>query len=314
MTRTDRPDPVRQSRRDGGRPEIGRFGVWASQLGLLPAEAAGQQARQLEALGFDTLWVGEASSKEALTHAGQLLAATERVTVATGIANLWARDATAMANGARTLAEAHRARFVLGIGASHPPLLERRGQRYDRPLAATRAYLQAMARADWSGPPVDDPPVVLAALGPRMLALAGEAAAGAHTFLVPVEHTRRARERLGRGPWLAPEQAVVLADTRAEARRRCDRHLEGYLSLANYRRNVERLGWPVDDPSDVPDDLFDALIAWGDADTVAARVRDHLEAGADHVAVHGFSDRWDHFPVDELEAVVTALRSGGHPS
>ena len=287
--------------------EIGTVGVWASQLGLLPADEAGRHARRFEELGFATLWIGEASSKEALTHAALLLAATERVTVATGIANLWARDATAMINGARTLAEAYPGRFVLGIGASHPPLLVRRGQHYDRPLTATREYLAAMARAAWSGPDLEDPPVVLAALGSRMLQLAAEATRGAHTFLVPVEHTRRARRVLGPDRWLAPEQAVVLADTRAEARRRCDRHLEAYLSLGNYRRNLERLGWSVD-PSAVPDDLFDALVAWGDPDTVAGRVHQHLDAGADHVALHGFSDRRERVPSDELAAVLAVVR------
>ncbi len=286
---------------------IGTYGVWASQLGLLPAADAGAHARALEDLGFQTLWIGEAATKEALTHAGLLLAATETVTIATGIANLWARDATAMVNAGRTLAEAHPGRFVLGIGASHPPLLDRRGQQYRKPLTATREYLQAMQQADWKGPDVTDPPVVIAALGPRMLELAAEATRGAHTFLVPPEHTRRARQALGPDRWLAPEQAVVLADTREAARRRCDRHLEGYLSLANYRRNLERLGWQVDDPAAVPDELFDELIAWGDAATIAARVRAHLDAGADHVALHGFSGQRDRFPVDELAEVLAAL-------
>ncbi|MBW3621552.1 MAG: TIGR03620 family F420-dependent LLM class oxidoreductase [Actinobacteria bacterium] len=288
---------------------IGTYGVWASQLGLLPAEDAAAHARTLEELGFDTLWVGEASTKEALTHAGLLLAATDTITVATGIANLWARDATAMVNGARTLADAYPGRFVLGIGASHPPLLDRRGQGYDKPLTATREYLEAMTKADWTGPEVADPPTVLAALGPKMLALAAEASDGAHTFLVPVEHTRRARQALGPDRWLAPEQAVVVADSRAAARRLCDGHLAGYLSLGNYRRNLERLGWDVADPTDVPDDLFDALIAWGDPEGVAARVREHLDAGADHVALHGFTDRRERFPVDDLAAVLAALRS-----
>lgn len=286
---------------------IGTFGVWASQLGLLPTPDAATHARALEQMGYTTVWVGEASTREALTHAGLLLAATSTLTVATGIANLWARDATAMINAARTLAEAYPGRFVLGIGASHPPLLERRGQQYGKPLAATREYLDAMARADWTGPDVTDPPVLLAALGPRMIGLAAEAARGAHTFLVPVEHTRRARAALGPDRWLVPEQAVVLADTRTQARRLCDGHLEGYLSLGNYRRNLERLGWTVEDPSDVADDLFDALIAWGDVDTVAGRVREHLDAGADHVALHAFSEQRDLFPTEQLRSILRAL-------
>lgn len=287
---------------------LGSLGVWASQLGLLPAADAARHARGLEQQGYTSLWVGEAATKEALTHAALLLAATSSITVATGIANLWVRDATAMINGARTLAEAYPGRFVLGIGASHPPLLQRRGLHYDRPLTATRRYLEAMAEAAWAGPEVTDPPVVLAALGPRMLSLAGELTQGAHTFLVPVGHTRRARAALGSDRWLVPEQAVVLADTRAEARDRCSGHLARYLSLGNYRRNLERLGWRIEDPTAVPDDLFDALIAWGDAAAVAGRLQAHLDAGADHVAVHGFSDQRDHFPLADLGAVLGAVQ------
>lgn len=289
---------------------ITRWGAWVSHLGLLPADAARDAAAGIEQLGYGCLWIGEAEGKEALTHAGLLLAATRRAVIATGIANIWARDAMAMANGARTLAEAYPARFVLGLGASHPALLETRGQRYDRPLTAMREYLDAMDGAPWRGPRLpDEPPRVLAALRPRMLELAAARSAGVHTFLVTPDHTRRARERVGPGSLVAPEQAVVLAERRGDARSAADRHLAGYLALPNYRRNLEWLGWDLAAHADgsVSDELFDALIAWGDAATVAERLALHHEAGADHVAVHPLVPSVDDGPVPTLRELAPHL-------
>lgn len=286
----------------------GTYGAWASHLGLLPAGQAREQARRIEELGYGCIWVGEARGKEALTHAGFLLAATDVVTVATGIANIWARDARAMLNGARTLAEGFDERFVLGIGASHAPLVESRGGAYDKPLTAMRGYLDAMEEAVWHGPDVADPPLVLAALGPKMMDLAATRSAGAHTFFVPVEHTRRAREQVGDGPFIAPEQAFVLADSRDEARRSADRHLRGYLGLPNYRRNLQRLGFEGSDLEESgSDELFDALVAWGDPDTVAARMREHVAAGADHVAAHPLTADVDAGPAPYLAELAPAL-------
>jgi probable F420-dependent oxidoreductase len=284
-------------------------GVWASQLGLVPAAAAREAAGTIEQLGFSALWVGEADGREALTHAGLLLEATDQLVVATGIANIWARDAQAMINAARTLAEAHDGRFVLGIGASHTPLVARRGHDYTRPYSAMSEYLDAMERADYTSPaPAEEPPCVLAALGPKMLRLAGERAEGAHTFLVPVGHTRWAREQLGPGPLLAPEQAVVLADDRADARALAGAHVAKYLALDNYRRNLERLGWTADDLDDGGSDrLFDALIAWGDERDVAARVAEHHRAGADHVALHVLTEAPTRLPLPELAALQAVL-------
>lgn len=289
--------------------QLSGTGVWASQLGLVPAATARRAAADIEELGFSTLWVGEADGREALTHAGLLLEATDDLVVATGIANIWARDAQAMINAARTLAEAHDGRFVLGIGASHTPLVARRGHDYARPYSAMREYLDAMGRAAYTSPPPDrDPDLVLAALGPRMLRLAAERAAGAHTFLVPVEHTRWARERLGTGPVLAPEQAVVLAGDRAAARRLAGAHVAKYLALDNYRRNLERLEWSAPDlDGGGSDRLFDALVAWGDEESVAARVTQQLEAGADHVALHVLTAAPDRLPLPELAALARAL-------
>ena len=289
--------------------QLPRIGVWASQLGLVSAAEARSAAATIESLGFGVVWIGEADGREALTHAGLLLEASRELVVATGIANIWARDAQAMINGARTLAEAHDGRFVLGIGASHTPLVARRGHDYARPYSAMRDYLDAMARARYTSPsPAREPDVVLAALGPRMLALAGERAAGAHTYFVPVEHTRRAREHLGADALLAPEQAAVLAVDRDAARELAGAHVARYLDLDNYRRNLERLGWTAADlDSGGSDRLFDALVAWGDEEAVAERVAEHLRAGADHVALHVFTEAPTRLPLAELEAMRAAL-------
>jgi probable F420-dependent oxidoreductase len=289
-----------------------RIGVWASQLALVPADEARRTATAIEALGYGVLWVGEADGREALTHAGLLLEATDELVVATGIANIWARDAQAMLNAARTLAEAQDGRFVLGIGASHTPLVARRGHDYAKPYSAMREYLDAMGRAAYtSPPPAREPDVVLAALGPRMLRLAAERAQGAHTFFVPVEHTRAARELLGPDALLAPEQAAVLAADRQAARDLAGAHVAKYLDLDNYRRNLERLGWSADDlDGGGSDRLFDALVAWGDAEAVAQRVVEHLDAGADHVAVHVLTESPTRLPLAELEAIRASLRAG----
>lgn len=291
---------------------VGRVGVWASQLGLFPADRARAEVADIEELGYGTVWIGEATTKEALSHAGLLLAATRRCVVATGIANIWARDALAMANGARTLAEAYPERFLLGIGASHAPLVDTRGGDYSKPLSAMRAYLDAMDKATYTGPePPEPPPRVLAALGPKMLALAAERSAGAHTFFVPVDHTRQARQTVGPDALLAPEQAVVLADDRAEARRIAARHLRGYLALSNYTRNLARHGFGDEDVAgDGSDALFDALIAWGDEQAVAERVAAHHGAGADHVAVHVLLPERDASPVPVLRTLAGALGLG----
>lgn len=290
------------------RRDLGPVGVWASQLGLVPADDAGAAARRIEELGYGTIWVGEADGRHALLHAGMLLEATEQVTVATGIANIWARDAQATINGARTLAEAYDGRFVLGIGASHAPLVERRGREYGKPYSEMVRYLAAMREADYTSPrPAQEPDVVLAALGPKMLALAAEEADGAHTFLVPVAHTARARQAMGEGPVVAPEQAAAVAEDRSAARALAEDHVRKYLSLPNYRRNLERLGYPEEELDAVSDRVFDDLVAWGGHDRIVERVREHHAAGADHVALHVLTESPTRLPLEELEALAEAI-------
>src|SRR5213082_463317 len=193
---------------------MGRVGIWSGQFDFSPAHVVRDAARELQDLGYGALWTGEAVGREVLTAAQLLLTATDRLVVATGIANIWARDALAMAAGQLALGEAFPGRFILGIGVSHKPLLDVRGQDYGKPLAFMRAYLDGMDHGYdvyRAVKPDPMPPRVLAALGPKMLELAAEKADGAHTYFVPPEHTARAREILGPGKLLVPEQVCVLS-------------------------------------------------------------------------------------------------------
>ncbi|WP_414505589.1 LLM class F420-dependent oxidoreductase [Streptomyces sp. NEAU-L66] len=267
---------------------IGRVGVWLGGLGGVTGAVGRQAAVEIEQLGYGALWFGEAAATEAVSQAALLLGATERITVATGIANIWVRDASAMNAAAQTLAEAYDGRFLLGLGASHAPLVGARGHTYAKPLAAVREYLDAMDAVPYAGPVAEPPPArVLAALGPKMLELARDRTAGAHPYFVTPEHTARAREILGTGPLLAPEQAVLLETDPAKARAMArEHHTHLYLQLPNYTGNLRRLGFGDEDFADGGSDrLVDAIVAWGDVDAIRRRVAEHHDAGADHVAV-----------------------------
>jgi probable F420-dependent oxidoreductase len=274
-------------RRDALRAALGPVGVWSFALQTHPAAIEQAAATAYEDLGFRAAWFPESiGSKEAFSHAALLLAGSPRIVVATGIANLYARDAAAMVAGARTLAEAYPGRFVLGIGVSHAPSVARRGGMYGKPVESMTAYLDAMDAADWTGPAsAERPPLVLAALGPRMLELAAERADGAHPYFVPVEHTRIARERVGPGPVLAVEVTAVLETDRAAGREIARGFARRYLDSVNYANNLRRLGYTDEDIAAASDPLIDAIVVQGDAATIAARVREHLDAGADHVCV-----------------------------
>jgi probable F420-dependent oxidoreductase len=275
----------------------------------MPAAEVRESVAGIEALGFRAVWFPEAFAKEAMAQAALLLAAGREIVVASGIANIWARDPVAMANGARALAEAYPDRLVLGIGVSHAPSVARRGHEYAHPLAVMREYLDAMEQAQYLGPePEQKPPVVLAALGPLMLRLAAERTRGAHPYFVPVAHTAFARAELGAEALLAPEQAVVLATDPVEARAIARGHTRHYLALDNYRNNLLRLGWSeADVAGDGSDALVDAVVAWGDAAAIQARVAAHLEAGADHVGVQVLNGPPDRFPLEQLESIAPAL-------
>ncbi|WP_159767006.1 LLM class F420-dependent oxidoreductase [Streptomyces sp. HM190] len=255
----------------------GRYGIWSA--GLRSEDPARRDelveaAAELEELGFDTVWLGGSTT---VRHAVPLIEATSRLTVATGIQSIWRYEAADTAAEYAALEAAHPGRFLLGLGVSHAQLTDR----YRRPYAAMVAYLDAL---DAAGVPAERR--VLAALGPRMLRLSRDRAAGAHPYLVTPEHTAEARETLGAGPLLAPELKVVLEADPTRARATARAHLSFYLGLPNYTNTFLRLGFTDSDLSDGGSDrLIDAVYAWGDEDRVRARVDEFHAAGADQVAL-----------------------------
>jgi probable F420-dependent oxidoreductase len=296
------------------RVRLGRVGAWLTLLGLQPAADERAAAAEIERLGYRALWFGETPvNKEAFAHAAILLAATDRITVATGIAGIYARDASAANSAAHALAEAFSGRFVLGLGVSHAPAVELRGHRYGRPVMAMRQYLDGLEAADYRAPaPAQEPPVVLAALRRRMLELARDRTAGAHPYLVTPEHTARARSVLGAGPVLAPEQGVVLETDPLHARAIAREHLAAYLRLPNYTNSWREDGYGDDDFADGGSDrLVDALVAWGDVEAIAARVRAHHEAGADHVCIQPVTRDLGR-AMDELRALAPLTAANGN--
>ena len=289
---------------------IGRVGIWTFSLELQPARRAQEAAAEIEALGYGALWIPEAMGREALTHAGLLLAGTRRLPVATGIANVWARDAMAMAAAEKTLDEAYPGRFLLGLGVSHAPLVDAvRGHHYEKPLTFMRHYLDAMDAAPFlAAPPSQPPERVIGALAPKMLALAAERTAGAHPYFVPPEHTARARQTMGKGPLLAPEQALVLEKDPGKARAIARAHMSIYLGLPNYLRNLRSLGFGDDALRDGGSDrLVDAIVAWGDVAALRDRVRAHHAAGADHVCVQVLPADPRALPLAEWRELAPAL-------
>jgi probable F420-dependent oxidoreductase len=270
-----------------GNIKPGRLGIFSGSLSAQPATVQRQVAVEIEKLGYGTLWYGEAVGREAFVQASIFLNATSSLVVASGIANIWARDPMAMAAGGRALAEAWPDRFILGLGVSHAPMVAARGHDYARPVSAMRDYLDRMGQAPWRGPEVPLPPIVLAALGPRMVGLAGERTAGAYPYFTTPEHIRLVREQLGPEPFLAADLPVVLAADRATARTIGDAHTTLYLHTENYRNNLLRLGWEpeaLEPPGS--DALFDAIVAWGDVATVQERVSGLFSAGADQVVLN----------------------------
>jgi probable F420-dependent oxidoreductase len=290
--------------------QLGSIGIWTRQLEDHPAAKAQETARELEELGYGALWFGEAAGREALTNAGMLLAGTKRMVIATGIANIYARDAVAMASGQKTLAEAYPNRFLLGLGVSHVPLVEQlRGHRYEKPVATMRAYLEAMDKAPYNSvPPATKPPRVLAALGPKMVELSGTHADGAHPYNTNPEHTAEARRILGPKPYLCPEQGVVL-ETNPEKARAIGRAFLGfYLTLPHYANNLLRLGFGEDDFKDGGSNrLIDAIVAWGDLDAIRKRIREHHSAGADHVCIQVLTADPKALPLREWRELAGAL-------
>jgi probable F420-dependent oxidoreductase len=293
--------------------QLGKVGVWIGAFAVAPAAEARPAAREIEELGYDTLWYPEGlGTRESFTNGAVLLGASDRIRVASGIANIWGRDAVSAANAARVLADAFDDRFLLGLGVSHPRQVDPRGHRYEKPVARMSAYLDALDDDPFVSPDgtaVRRPPVprVLAALRPPMLRLAAEKALGAHTYLAPIEHTRRARELLGPGALLVAEQKVVLAADPSEARARARAAIAWYLDTPNYVENLRWLGFSdADFENGGSDALVDAVVVIGDEEAICARVQGHLDAGATQVAIQPLEDG-DLFGRETLRRLASVL-------
>jgi len=276
---------------------LGPFGVWTAHLRSRDRGKIAAVAAAVEECGYGTAWIPGAFGGELLGDVDAALAATSRITVATGVLNIWAHDAGEVAAWVR---RHHSDRLLLGLGASHPQAIAA----YAKPLAAMTAYLDAL---DAAAVPADQR--ILAALGPKMLALAGARSLGAHTYFVDVEHTRVARAALGDGPVIAPELKVVLDPDPARARAVARAHLAYYLELTNYTRNLLRTGYTEADLADGGSDrLVDGVVAWGDAESVARRAQAHLDAGADHVCVQVLTADRREVPYEAWKELAAALR------
>ncbi|MFJ2650758.1 TIGR03620 family F420-dependent LLM class oxidoreductase [Streptomyces sp. NPDC087420] len=290
---------------------LGTVGVWSSAWthalsggGSLYTSAFDDAAAELDALGYGTIWLG---SSPAVPYAAPLLEAAPRITVATGILSIWQHDAAEVAGQRAALEQRHPGRFVLGLGVSHDSMTEG----YARPYSAMREYLTAL---DSAAEPVPAEGRVLAALGPRMLTLSRDRAAGAHPYLVTVEHTAEARGILGEDALLAPELKVVLDPDLDAARARARAYLSFYLRLPNYTNNLLRLGFTEDDFRDGGSDhLLGAVFALGDADAIAARVAAYLAAGADHLAIQVVTDNPQHdLPLHAWRRLAPAIVPSDH--
>jgi probable F420-dependent oxidoreductase len=284
--------------------DISGVGVWSMQLQYSdPAESA-EAAAELEDLGFSALWIPDVGGPvfETVEH---LLGATRQTVVATGVLNLWGHAPARVAASHAALAAKYGDRVLLGVGVSHAVAVDAAEPgRYRRPLSAMAAFLDALDAAD---PPVDADRRVLAALGPRMLDLAANRSRGVHPYLVPPEHTHRAREAVGDGPLVLPEQAVVLCSDAEEAHAIAGRWLRGYLSLPNYANSLVRLGYPPEEVASVSDRVFDAVIAWGDEEAIRRRVEEHRAAGADHVCLQVLTEDQRALPREQWRRLAEAL-------
>ena len=267
--------------------DIGRVGLWTFLLDEHPASRVRELAQEIEEMGWPTLWRPESSGRDVLVSSSVLLDATSRLIVASGIAQIYARHPVTAVAAQKTLFEAHEGRFLLGLGVAHASSVEGiRKLEYRTPYSDMVSYLKAMAEAPYTAvEPATKPPTVLAALGPRMLKLSAEAADGAHPYFTPPEHTAMARDILGEGPLLAPEQMVVIDSDLERARSVARANMALYLRLPNYTNNLLRCGFTQTDIDDVTNRLVDGIVACGDLDVTVDRVQQHLDAGADHVCI-----------------------------
>ena len=284
--------------------KLGGTGVWAGQLRYGEPGPIGEAAAELDELGYSAVWIPDVGG-EVLEAIEILLGATPRAVVATGILNIWMHEAAEIAQRRGAWDESWQRRTLFGLGVSHAPLIDMGNPgRYTKPYSAMVAYLDGLDAAE---PPLPAGSRALAALGPRMLALARDRTAGVHPYLVPPEHTAQARDIVGPDALVATEQAVVLETDPVKARAIARNHLAMYLPLPNYWNNLQRFGFGPDDLLEGGSDrIVDAIVAWGDIDTIKTRVDAHRDAGADHVCIQVLRMDYD-FPSKEWRELAPAL-------
>lgn len=289
----------------------GPVGLWTGTLDALPPTLVREVVADLDTQGWGGLWFGEAYGREAFTNAAMMLGASARLPVATGIANIYGRDAMAMAAAAKTVAAQFPGRFVCGMGVSHAPLVEAmRGHAYGGPVSTMRAYLDAMAAAPFYAAAGEMPPVVLAALGPKMLELAADRTAGVHPYLITPEWTARTRAIVGPDAEVAVMHAVALTDDADTWRTRAHDFLNIYTGLPNYRNSWLRQGFAEEDlVRGGSERLKEAMVGRGGETAVAALVREHLDAGASHVCLQVLGSDLATAPVEDWRRLATALLS-----
>ena len=285
--------------------DIGRVGVWTRTDSFSTTEAI-EFAQRIEELGYGALWIPDAFGRDPFAHASLLLNHTSTLVLATGVVNIHLREAQATSCAQRELHDQSGGRFLLGLGVSHQAPMERLQQKpYPKPIPSMREYLDKMESAMWWGPELDgEPPMVLAALGPLMLKLAAERTMGAHPYFAPPENSRRSREIMGPDAWICPEQKVMLETDPVRARERARASMAGPITMPNYRNNLMRCGFEesaLDNGGS--DEVVDAVVAWGDENALAERVRQHHEAGATHVCIQPLD------PVDKTRPSLETLET-----
>jgi probable F420-dependent oxidoreductase len=263
--------------------DLGRIGIWSMELRTGSAEAVGDAAAELDDLGYLALWIPGLDGPGTIAQVEVLLGATRRATIATGVLGLWSQPPGQLAADHHRLTAAHGPRLLTGIGVSNADSARSKGQTYPGAVTAMTDYLD---RIDAATDPIPQSERVLAALGPKMTKLAAERASGSHPFLVTPQYVANSRELGGRDMLLAPHQIVVLDDSPSEARQTARGMVGAALGLPSYQANVRRMGFGDDDLASAGSDrLIDAVVVWGDLDAIAERIREHFDAGADHVAL-----------------------------
>jgi probable F420-dependent oxidoreductase len=284
--------------------DLGKLGVFCFTDALTPTQLI-DLAQQTERLGYGALWYPEVLSYESFSLGSFLLTQTQTLVIASGIANIYARDATAAKQGQHTLCKLSGGRFLLGLGVSHVPLVQdARGHQYGKPVTTMRAYLEAMDKAAAMAPGLEEPPpTVLAALGPQMTRLAATRTAGAFPYNGTPEHTAWARTIVGPDKWLCIEQKVLLVKDPVQAREVARQAMNFYMPLPNYQRHWRRLGFGDEDLADGGSDRFlDAMVAWGDEPSIRHRIRAHFDAGASHVCIQALHP--DGEPMPDFKALA----------